>query len=326
MNTKAVSSKSDIDEKSAMPFKARRPVLTQDLLRGILRCSPDLPWSEKKKHIEEYVLQMQFSGYCEKVRKEVVRSAITAYEKIMKKVARKERPLYRTKEWKQKERLKEKRKKKNNWYQKKRKRGTCDDRGQYKSVLFVQPTKDSVLKRKYEEVIEKSKCNVKVVERAGKSVCQKLQKSYPFVKEKCNTNDCFVCLSEGKGNCLRENINYEIECTRPGCKYAYQGESARNSYCRGREHLKGLLKRDPDSVFVQHIKEKHNSDFGDDPCYGFRMSVRETHTSAMIRQVTEAIKIDMQTKPSMNRKNGFRVNSVLRLRSSLTDAYTPVRP
>ena len=120
-----------------------------------------------------------------------------------------------------------------------------------------------------------------------------------------------MCLSEGKGNCLRENINYEIEYTRPGCKYAYQGESARNSYCRGREHLKGLLKRDPDSVFVQHIKEKHNSDFGDDPCYGFRMSVRETHTSAMIRQVTEAIKIDMQTKPSMNRKNGFRVNSVL---------------
>ena len=69
--SKAVSSKSVIDEKSAMPFKDRRTVLTQDLLRVILRCSPDLPWSEKKKHIEEYVLRMQFSGYCEKVRKEV---------------------------------------------------------------------------------------------------------------------------------------------------------------------------------------------------------------------------------------------------------------
>ena len=53
---KQVSSKAVIDAKSAMPFKDRRTMLTQDLLRILLRCSPKLPFSQKKKHIEEYVL------------------------------------------------------------------------------------------------------------------------------------------------------------------------------------------------------------------------------------------------------------------------------
>ena len=163
-----------------------------------------------------------------------------------------------------------------------------------------------------------------MIERAGKSVCQKLHKSYPFKKNKCNTNDCFVCLSEGKGNCLRENVNYEILCTRPGCNYQYRGESSRNGYCRGREHLKGLAKREPESVFVEHIMNKHDGDFGTHVCFGFKMNVTETHMNAMDRQITEAINIDTQTKPSLNRKTGFRTNGVLRLRSSLTsDDSTP---
>ena len=221
--SKPVSSKAVIDSRSAMPLKDKRTVLTQDLLRVMLRCSPELPWEVKKTHIEEYALRMQFSGYSEELRKDIVKSATTAYEKIKRRVEKGERPLYRTKQWRKKERAKEKRMKKDNWYKKKR-RCKNDSTKDYKSVIFVQPTRDSVLKRKYEEVIEKSKCSVRVVERAGKSVSQKLQKSYPFSKNKCSSMDCFVCESEGKGNCLRENVNYEVECVREGCDYVYLGE------------------------------------------------------------------------------------------------------
>ena len=246
-----------------------------------------------------------------------MRSAIHAYESIRKKVEKKERPMYKTKMWKQKERQKDKRMKKTNWY--KRNKGERNDEAkEYKSVLFVQPTKDSVLKRKYEEVISKSECNVKVIERAGRSVCQTLQKSYPFRKDKCGESDCFVCLSGGKGNCMRENINYEIVCTRVGCQYIYFGESSRNSFCRGREHLQSLKKRDTDSVLVQHINEHHNSEFGNNVCNEFKMSVKETHQNAIERLITEATKIDQCDKPTMNRKAGYRSNCVLRLRSSLT--------
>ena len=160
----------------------------------------------------------------------------------------------------------------------------------------------------YEDMIGKSRCSVRVVERAGRSICQKLQKSFPFPKSRCVGDECFVCMSEGKGNCLRENVNYEIECTREGCEYVYFGESARNCFCRGREHLKGISKRDPESVLVEHVMEMHNSEFECGVCCGFRMNVREVHTNAMERQLTEAVKIETSERPSLNRKSGNDVN------------------
>ena len=279
--------------------------------------SPELPWETKRKHIEEYSLRLQFSGYNEKIRKDIVKSAITAYERIQKSVKKGERPLYRTKLWKKKERAKGKRMKKSNWYKKKesKKRNKNDV---YKSLIFVQPTKGSVLKKKYEEVIGKSKCEVRVVERAGRNISQKLQKSYPFNKDKCNSQECFVCVSGGKGNCRKENINYEIECIREGCKYIYLGESARNSWCRGREHLRGIDKREKDSVFVEHINEKHDGDFAYDRCGGFRMNVKESHKTALDRQITEAVKIETCEKQILNRRTGYRANTVLRLSSTLS--------
>ena len=185
----------------------------------------------------------------------------------------------------------------------------------------MQPTRNSVLKKKYEEVIEKSKCKVKVVEKAGSSIRQKLQKSYPFKKDKCD-DECFVCLSEGDGNCRKENVNYEVECTREGCRYVYYGETSRTGYSRGLEHLRGIKKKDKDSVFVEHVIERHSSDFEYDKCSGFKMNICETHKSAFERLVTEAVKIDLSERPTMNRKTGFKTNTVLRLSSSLSAEHS----
>ena len=310
---KPVSSKSVINSRSAMPLKDRRTVVTQEILRIVLRCSPLLPWETTKAHVEDYMLRLQFSGYDERFRIEVLDSAAKAYKRISMKVARGERPLYRRKEWKQKERAKDKRRKKENWFNKNKK----SKEDEYKSVLFVQPTEKSALKRIYEQVIGKSECKVKVVERAGVNVKSKLQKSYPFKRDKCGSK-CFVCMSEGKGNCKRCNVNYEISCVRPGCNYVYVGESGRNAYIRGREHLRGMEKRDTESVLVEHVNEVHNGDFCEPPCHQFKMSVTQCHNTALDRLVTEAVKINKQEKPLMNRKRGFRVNSVLSL-STLSD-------
>ena len=308
--SKPVASKAVVNSESAMPLKDRRTVLTQEILRIILRCSPLLPWETVKEHIDHYMLRMQFSGYSEQIREQVLHSAVKAYRKIRSKVDKGERPLYRRKHWQQKERMKEKRKRKEDWYKNKK-------NGEYMSVLFVQPTEKSQLKKMYEKIISKSECKVRVVERAGVSVKKKLQKSYPFVKEQCDDN-CFVCMSEGKGNCKRSNVTYQIACTRPGCKHVYEGESSRHAYSRGREHLKGLAKKDEDSVLVQHIKEKHENDFSDPPCHKFKMSVTQSHVTALNRLVAEAVNIEHTTKPLLNRKRGYRVNTVLTL-SSLSD-------
>ena len=308
--SKPVASKAVVNSESAMPLKDRRTVLTQEILRIILRCSPLLPWERVKEHIEHYMLRMQFSGYSEQIRKQVLHSAVKAYRKIRSKVDKGERPLYRRKHWKQKERIKEKRQCKEEWFKSKK-----DD--EYMSVLFVQPTEKSELKKMYEEIVQKSNCKVRIIERAGVSVKKKLQKSYPFLKEKCDET-CFVCMSEGKGNCKRSNVTYQIACTRPGCKHVYEGESSRHAYSRGREHLKSLAKKDEDSVLVQHIKEKHENDFSDPPCFKFKMSVTQSHVTALSRLVTEAVNIEHTTKPLLNRKRGYRVNTVLSL-SSLSD-------
>ena len=208
--------------------------------------------------------------------------------------------------------MKAKRKKKENWYKSKGKREK-----EVMSVLFVQPTENSALKKKYEEVISKSECSVKVVERAGASVKSKLQKSYPFPKSVCE-DKCFVCMSDGKGNCRRCNVTYEVVCTRQGCNYVYQGETSRNALVRGREHMKGLEKKDEESVFVQHIRSHHDNDFSAAPCHQFKMCVTESHSTALSRLVTEAVRINKQNKPLMNRKSGFRVNTVLSL-NTLSD-------
>ena len=312
---KPVASKAVVNHRSAMPLKDRRTVISQEILRIVLRCSPLLPWERVKMHIEDYMMRLQFSGYDEKFRKQALRSAAKAYNKIKDKVRKGERPLYRRKNWKQSERMKEKRRRKEEWY--KAKGDKKKKQEEYMSVIFVQPTEKSALKKKYEDVIRKSECNVKVVERAGVSVRRKLQKSYPFKKNVCE-DKCFVCMSQGKGNCRRSNVTYLIECTRQGCRYQYVGETSRNGISRGKEHLKGLEKRDQDSVLAQHIREFHESDFSAPPCHQFKMCIKQSHETAMNRLVTEAVKIDTSTKPLMNRKRGYRVNSVLSL-SSLSD-------
>ena len=163
-----------------MPLKDQRTVISQEILRIVLRCSPLLPWERVKMHIEDYMMRLQFSGYDEKFRKQALRSAAKAYNKIKDKVRKGERPLYRRKNWKQSERMKEKRRRKEEWY--KAKGDKKKKQEEYMSVIFVQPTEKSALKKKCEDIIRKSECNVKVVERAGVSIRRKLQKSYPFKK------------------------------------------------------------------------------------------------------------------------------------------------
>ena len=146
------------------------------------------------------------------------------------------------------------------------------------------------------------------------------QESYSFEKAKCEDN-CFVCMSEGSGNCRRSNVSYEIVCDRVGCKDVYIGETSRNAFCRGREHLKGLESMKDESVLVEHLKECHEGDTLHPPCHKFKMNVTECHNTTLDRMVSEAVSIDINQKQTtrrvLNRKHGFRVNSVLKLSSSL---------
>ena len=64
-------------------------------------------------------------------------------------------------------------------------------------------------------------------------------------------------------NCKAENIGYTIECKL--CKErkvrrSYEGETARNGYIRGKEHLKGWKNKNKNSVLYRHAQTDHKKE------------------------------------------------------------------
>ena len=235
---------------------------------------------------------MQFSGYDQRFRSEVVKSALQAHKKILSQDEKGEKPLYRPKEWNRIEREKNRRAKKGTWFKK----------GGYESVVFIPATPKSELKKKYENEIKKTDLKIRVVEKSGRSLKSMLQKSDPFKQDKCaDVEGCVRCKSDGrgKGMCRRDNITYEMECDK--CQYVYIGESARNVYSRGIKHEKDLSRKDKKSVLYRHVSSAHDKDDN----VTFTTSVTGSYTDALTRQLSEAVKINNDPRTLINNKSEF---------------------
>ena len=136
---KEVSSKSVVNARSAIPWRDKRTILTQEILRILRNCSSQLPWWSICNHISVFTARMQYSGYSEQFRAEVVRSALHAYDEMKAKDERGEEPLYRGRDWKRVERPEDRWAKEINWF-KKRGDGTIN-----KTVIFIPALLDSEL-------------------------------------------------------------------------------------------------------------------------------------------------------------------------------------
>ena len=111
------------------------------------------------------------------------------------------------------------------------------------NFLFPNPpgpaTPKSALQKIYREALSDSGLRFRVVERAGRTVKNFLQRSNPFRMSTCGKEDCFVCSTGEKGSCRAMGITYDIVCVpcsdmlSPG-RYRYIWETARNAYTRGR--------------------------------------------------------------------------------------------
>ena len=97
------------------------------------------------------------------------------------------------------------------------------------------------------------------------------------------------------------------ECGDDICQYF--GESGRNAYTRGKEHLANIQAQDENkSVLKLHSLHHHNG--RDD--VNFTMKVTGTHTNSLDRQVTERVNIEnFHGQILMNRQNelgGVRID------------------
>ena len=141
------------------------------------------PFNFPVGHVNHMILRLQYSGYDQKFRTEVVLSALKAYNCMIELDASGEQPLYRPKEWKRLERAQERRGKRESWYRK----------GGFDTVIFVPATPGFQLKSRYIEEIEGAGFKIKVVEQSGVTLKGMLQRSDPFREKECNNINCLVC-------------------------------------------------------------------------------------------------------------------------------------
>ena len=157
---KDVSSRYTVHTRSAMAVKTKRQILTQDALRILLNCSRRLPWNTKVQHLRTYVMRMQFSGYDQKFRHEIIDSAVKAYRRIEAADEAGERPMYRERGWQWEQREVDKRDSKSTWFRK----------GGYQSVMFIPSTPGSQLMKRFQKEISQSRFGIQVVELSGRSL------------------------------------------------------------------------------------------------------------------------------------------------------------
>ena len=215
-----------------------------------------------------------------------MKSALKAYDDRVSADESGIRPLYRPREWKTKGRAIEKQRKRNKWY-----KTRVDD-----TVIFIAATPKSELQRRYTEEIKASGLKIKVIEHTCISLKRLLQRSTPFKSKICEKADCLVCINGGKGPCDVHGVTYSVTCMEcvntNGQEQIYIGETSRNAYTRGKEHLASLARKEESSVLWKHSKDKHN---GRIP--RFCMSVMgQFKNDAMLRQVSEAVMINKEGK------------------------------
>ena len=312
---KDVSSKTVLHVKSAHSAACKRAVHTQELLRRLMNMSHRLDWrGEVAPVLTEYMARMKVAGYKEKYRREVLTHALGIFDRKWAEHRDGIRPLFRPKTWKKKERKDEKRNKRLNW-------ATAD--GHIAPILVPTTPGGELMKRMKKVAEEEARDGIKfkVMEVGGRTVKRELQKSNPTATPGCTKEDCIGCgVERGKGgNCRRNNVNYEIECylcpeeNRP----VYIGETSRNLYTRGREHMSGGHRTgkagERESTFVRkHMEECHQGMHAD-----FRGRVIKQNKDSFSRQVREGVLIRRSTRNMMNSKSEWFQPPIYRIRNDI---------
>ena len=141
---------------------------------------------------------------------------------------------------------------------------------------------------------------------------RKLRRSNPWSGGKCGRPRCFPCRGERGGDCWREGVTYSLWCQECGERVVtYLGETGRNGYTRGLEHLTYLEARNEDkSVLWLHSVHHHQSRV--DVMYTMRLT--GSYKDSLDRQCMEKVQITNFRGPVlMNRKNemgGVRVERI----------------
>ena len=291
-------------EMSAMPAGMKRTVLTQEVIRIRRNIHPGLPWETTVEHLNNFSKRLRLSGYKQDYRYQIIKSGVEGFDKMLAVEREGGRPINAPRTWEEDKRQKKKYFQKTSWFRK----------GGYDVPLFVPHTPRGELAKRMRTVEAQNnqgrKIRFKIVEKGGITLEQKLRRSNPWAgEESCGRPKCFPCKSDGGGNCWRESITYTLNCEECTQEVAcYIGETGRNAYSRGCEHLENLSAKDEEkSVLWLHSKYQHQE--REDIVY--TMKVTGTYNEPLDRQLMERVAIsNFKGSHLMNRRNemgGLRV-------------------
>ena len=305
---KRVSSKTILHAQSAHSAACKRSVHTQEVIRRLMNSSHRLNWKEETAPvITEYMRRMKVAEYSEKYRKNILEQALRIYDKKLEDDRKGVRPIFRPKSWKKEERKEAKNTKKQGWATK----------GGYIAPIFVPSTPGGTLMKMMRQVADnegKEGMRFKIVESGGRTLKSELQRSNVTATQGCNKEDCIGCnIEKGKGGkCHKNNVNYEVECQLcpEGNKAVYIGETSRNLYTRGKEHLN--KKAEETHFMKEHMDKCHEG-------MDSRFTGRVTHCNkdCLSRQVREGVMIRRCTRELMNTKSEWFQPPVFRVMSEI---------
>ena len=295
---KAMASKLLLHAQSAQSNACKGSVHAMELVRRMLNTSPRLDWTQYvAPTLTEYMARMKKADYGEKYRKNTLVKSLAIYDKMRRNDEQGEVPLNRPRQWRKSERTSKKQQKKKTWSSK----GGCI------APIFVPATPQGELVTQLREIAEKeteTQMKFRFVEYGGRTVKSKVQKSNPTANPGCNNGDCLACQNGGGqgGNCLRSNVLYELGCNlcSGASQCVYIGETSRNLYTRGKEHIGKYLsqKQNNESFIKKHQIEKHNDLPAD-----FSAKVVDTFKDCLTRQISEGIHLRRSNVTVLNAKS-----------------------
>ena len=241
---KDVASRLVMASRSAHGENTKRNVMVNELCRIMKNCSLYIPWEEVAQKLSYYVRRMEYSGYEEQFRYTVVKMALGRHKRRLGRWLE-EGTMYA--EYRSdRERRESRNEKKRDWYKNDKK---------YDSVMFVQPTEGSELKKRVQQIAKKNGVKLKVVEKAGQTAKKVLQRSNPFGRKRCSRDDCIVCESGKPGECRNRGCGYQLMCKEDRKKYI--GQTGRSVYERVREEVQDWRDKSEKSPLWRHSELHH---------------------------------------------------------------------
>ena len=134
-----------------------------------------------------------------------------------------------------------------------------------------------------------------------------LKTANPFLSKCEPAEKCFVCSTSDKPtDCKVTNIGYSLRCRlcwERNKHVSYEGESNRNGYLRGGEHLRDFRSRSKRSVLFRHVMAEHKTE---EEQVKFEMKIVGKFKDCTNRQVEESLRI-RHKKPELllNSKSEF---------------------